>query len=82
MLDVIGQNYRENELLAAHAQNPKRKILGTENQHDRRAWLALRDNRVLAGKVAEDPRVPNGNPGHDRCRSPGPGRSSPRSGPR
>ncbi len=44
MLDVVGQNYRENELLAAHEQKPTRKIIGTENGHDRRAWLALRDN--------------------------------------
>src|ERR1017187_7336120 len=35
MLDVVGQNYREKEILAAHNQNPLRKILGTENNHDR-----------------------------------------------
>ena len=35
MLDVIGQNYRENEILAAHAAKPTRKIIGTENQHGR-----------------------------------------------
>ncbi|HLZ53420.1 MAG TPA: glycoside hydrolase family 2 TIM barrel-domain containing protein [Verrucomicrobiae bacterium] len=50
MLDVIGQNYRENEILAAHAQNPKRKIIGTENQHSRVAWLALRDHPPYAGQ--------------------------------
>jgi beta-galactosidase len=50
MLDVIGQNYRENEILAAHAQKPTRKILGTENGHDRAVWLALRDNPPYAGQ--------------------------------
>jgi beta-galactosidase len=50
MLDVVGQNYRENEILAAHAAKPSRKILGTENQHGRAVWLALRDNRPYAGQ--------------------------------
>lgn len=50
MLDVIGQNYRENEILAAHQQNPARKIIGTENHGDRAAWLALRDNPPYAGQ--------------------------------
>jgi beta-galactosidase len=50
MLDVVGQNYRENEILAAHADTPTRKILGTENTHDRTAWLALRDNPPYAGQ--------------------------------
>jgi beta-galactosidase len=50
MLDVVGQNYRENEILAAHAQKPARKILGTENTHGREAWLALRDNAPYAGQ--------------------------------
>ncbi len=50
MLDVIGQNYRENEILAAHAAKPTRKIIGTENQHGRDIWLALRDNPPYAGQ--------------------------------
>ncbi|MGA2889184.1 MAG: glycoside hydrolase family 2 TIM barrel-domain containing protein [Terracidiphilus sp.] len=50
MLDVVGQNYRENEILAAHSQKPTRKILGTENSHDREVWLALRDNPPYAGQ--------------------------------
>ena len=50
LLDVIGQNYRENELLAAHEAKPSRKILGTENGHDRKVWLALRDNPPCAGQ--------------------------------
>lgn len=50
ILDVVGQNYRENEILAAHRQKPTRKILGTENTHDRNAWLALRDSVPYAGQ--------------------------------
>jgi beta-galactosidase len=50
MLDVVGQNYRENEILAAHEQKPARKIIGTENGHGRDAWLALRDNPPYAGQ--------------------------------
>jgi len=50
MLDVIGQNYRENEILKAHEDKPARKIVGTENGHDRRNWLALRDNPPYAGQ--------------------------------
>ena len=50
MLDVVGQNYREREILAAHQQKPTRKIIGTENGHDRAYWLALRDNPPYAGQ--------------------------------
>lgn len=50
LLDVIGQNYRERELLAAHRARPERRILGTENGHDRAAWLLLRDNPPFAGQ--------------------------------
>jgi beta-galactosidase len=50
LLDVVGQNYRENEILAAHESKPTRKILGTENGHDRKVWLALRDNSPYAGQ--------------------------------
>lgn len=51
MLDVVGQNYRENELLAAHRQNPKRKIIGTENDRQSLSqWLALRDNPQMSGQ--------------------------------
>lgn len=49
MLDVVGQNYRPNELLAAHADKPTRRILGTENGHDRANWLAVRDNAPYSG---------------------------------
>jgi beta-galactosidase len=50
MLDVVGQNYRVDEILAAHAQKPSRKIIGTENGVDRKQWLALRDNAPYAGQ--------------------------------
>ncbi len=66
LLDVVGQNYRENEILAAHQQKSTRKILGTENRHDRTVWLALRDNQPYAGQflwtgidyLGESPRWP------------------------
>ena len=50
LLDVVGQNYRENEILAAHEQKPTRKIVGTENTHDRRQWTAMRDHAPYAGQ--------------------------------
>ena len=46
----MGQNYRENEILAAHNQKPSRKILGTENTHDRNQWVAMRDHAPYAGQ--------------------------------
>ena len=39
LLDVVGQNYRENELAKAHADKPSRKIIGTENSKNRSSWL-------------------------------------------
>jgi beta-galactosidase len=50
MMDVVGQNYRENELVDAHNQNPDRKVTGTENGHGREAALALRDNAFMSGQ--------------------------------
>jgi beta-galactosidase len=50
LLDVVGQNYRENEIVAAHQQKPSRKIIGTENQHGRNVWVWLRDNAPYAGQ--------------------------------
>ncbi|MDP4264945.1 MAG: glycoside hydrolase family 2 TIM barrel-domain containing protein [Bacteroidota bacterium] len=49
-MDVVGQNYRENELIAAHESNPQRKVIGTENRHELAAWLALRDKPFMAGQ--------------------------------
>jgi beta-galactosidase len=50
LLDVVGQNYRENEILAAHAQKPTRSIVGTENTHDRNQWIAMRDHPEFSGE--------------------------------
>jgi beta-galactosidase len=50
MLDVIGTNYRDQELLAAWWAKPTRKIIGTEQGHDRGVWLAARDNPQHAGQ--------------------------------
>jgi len=50
MLDVIGTNYRDNELLAAQRAKPERKIVGTEQRHDRQTWLWLRDNPSHSGQ--------------------------------
>src|SRR5665213_1053140 len=50
MLDVVGQNYRPNEILAAHVANPARKIVGTENTHDLDQWLPVRDNPAYSGE--------------------------------
>ena len=49
-MDVVGQNYRENELVAAHQAKPERKVIGTENGHSLTSWLALRDNSYMAGQ--------------------------------
>jgi beta-galactosidase len=50
LLDVVGQNYRENELLAAHAQKPTRAIVGTETTTERQPWLAMRDHAEFSGQ--------------------------------
>jgi beta-galactosidase len=50
LLDVVGQNYREQEILKAHADKPTRKIVGTENTHDRNQWIAMRDHPEYSGQ--------------------------------
>ena len=50
MLDVIGTNYRFNELIAAHVDKPSRMIVGTENGHEIRAWIAVRDVPSYSGE--------------------------------
>lgn len=50
MMDVVGQNYRENELVAAHEANPARKVIGTENQHGLNNWLPFRDKPYMSGQ--------------------------------
>lgn len=50
LMDVVGQNYRPNEIVAAHLDKPSRKILSTENGHSRRSWLLLRDHPFYSGQ--------------------------------
>lgn len=50
IMDVVGQNYRENELIVAHNNNPNWKVIGTENRRELPAWLALRDNAFFSGE--------------------------------
>jgi beta-galactosidase len=49
-LDITGQNYRENELVAYHNARPDRIVIGTENTHVLSQWLALRDNPFMSGQ--------------------------------
>ncbi len=49
MMDIVGQNYREDELLQASIDNPEWIVIGTENGHTREAYLIWRDNPAIAG---------------------------------
>lgn len=49
-MDITGQNYRENELVAVHQAKPQLKVIGTENGHGLTEWLILRDNPFMAGQ--------------------------------
>jgi beta-galactosidase len=50
LLDVIGTNYRDLELLAAYEAKPTRRIIGTEQRHELATWLAARDHAPHAGQ--------------------------------
>jgi len=50
LLDVIGTNYRDRELLAAQKAKPERKIVGTEQRHDLETWLNCRDYPSHSGQ--------------------------------
>ena len=50
MLDVIGANYRDQELLDAQKKEPTRKIVGTEQNHLLQTWLLARDNAPYSGQ--------------------------------
>jgi beta-galactosidase len=50
LLDVIGTNYRDGELLQAWRDNPERKIVGTEQRHELSTWLNCRDYPQHAGQ--------------------------------
>lgn len=43
LLDVVGTNYRDLELLEAWKDKPSRKIIGTEQRHELATWLNARD---------------------------------------
>jgi len=49
-LDVVGTNYRESQLFQAWKDKPDRKIMGTENGHQRETWLLVRDNPSFSGQ--------------------------------
>jgi beta-galactosidase len=49
-MDIVGQNYREKELVDAHLANPARIVIGTENGHGLTEWLILRDNPFMSGQ--------------------------------
>jgi beta-galactosidase len=50
IMDIVGQNYREKELVNAYLDKPERKVLGTENGHGLAEWLVLRDNPFMSGQ--------------------------------
>jgi beta-galactosidase len=50
IMDVVGQNYREKELVDAHLTQPGRIVIGTENGHEQSEWLVLRNNPFMAGQ--------------------------------
>ncbi len=50
ILDVVGTNYRDLELLDAWEAKPGRKIIGTEQRHELATWLAARDYIQHAGQ--------------------------------
>lgn len=50
LMDVVGQNYRENELVVAHENNPNWKVIGTENRLEQAAWIPLRDKEYMSGQ--------------------------------
>ncbi len=50
LLDVVGTNYRDKELLDAWKDKPTRKIVGTEQGHDRSSWAICRDNAPYSGQ--------------------------------
>ena len=49
MLDVIGTNYRDDELLQAWKDKEGRKIVVTEERYEASNWVAVRDNPPLSG---------------------------------
>jgi beta-galactosidase len=66
LLDVVGTNYRDSELLAAHAAHPGWKIVATESHQSLDSWRSVRDNAPYSGQflwvgidyLGESPRWP------------------------
>lgn len=50
LMDLVGQNYRENESVAYHESHPDSKVIGTENGQTLAEWLVLRDHPYMAGQ--------------------------------
>jgi beta-galactosidase len=50
MLDVVGTNYRDEELLQAWNNNPTRKLVGTEQRHELATWVWARDYPQHSGQ--------------------------------
>jgi beta-galactosidase len=50
LMDVVGVNYHERDLLNEHQARPDYKIIGTENHYELATWLALRDNAPYSGQ--------------------------------
>jgi beta-galactosidase len=50
LLDVVGTNYRDDELLAAQRDKPTRKIVNTESGPTLKAWAAVRDHPSYSGQ--------------------------------
>lgn len=50
LLDVVGTNYRDQELLDAQRANPDWKIVGTEQRHELSTWLNCRDHQSHSGQ--------------------------------
>ena len=49
LLDVVGTNYRDQELIDAWKAVPTRKIVGTENNRPNSAWAFVRDTPAYSG---------------------------------
>ena len=49
-LDVVGYNYKEHLYEADHSRFPGKPLLGSENGHSYKAWLAVRDNSYISGQ--------------------------------
>lgn len=50
IVDLAGYNYQEARYPKDHAEFPRRVIYGSENRHDYKAWVAVRDNEYISGQ--------------------------------